>query len=93
MVAAFDCHLLRILPAVVYKFIIDHLFCYGFQVTEVVFRAPMGKEFKKMLALPTVKFQQALQMSVLRLQTVSSSWGVLDSALVIRLGNSAMRHR
>ena len=66
MVAAFDCHLFRILPAVVYKFIIDHLFCHGFQVTEVVFRAPTGKEFKKMLALPTVKFQQALQVSVLQ---------------------------
>ena len=69
MVAALDYRLLRTLPTVVYNFIIGLLWfrlCCGFQVTEVVFRAPTGKEFKKMLALPTVKFQQALQMSVLQ---------------------------
>ena len=69
MVAAFDYRLLRTLPALVHKFITDHLWFrlrYGFQKTQVVFHAPTGKDFERMLALPTVKFQQALQMSVLQ---------------------------
>jgi hypothetical protein len=69
MVAALDYRLLRKLPAVVHEFISGLLWFrlrYGFRETEVVFRAPTGKEFEKMLALPPVKFQQALQTSVLQ---------------------------
>ena len=41
----------------------------------VVFHAPTGKEFERMLALPTVKFQQALEMSVLQATNGHFVWG------------------
>jgi hypothetical protein len=68
IVATFDYYLLGTLWAQVREFITGHLWFrlrYGFRETEVVFRAPMGKKFKEMVALPTMKFQEAFQMSLL----------------------------
>ena len=68
MVAAFDYRLLGTLWPKIREFITGHLYFrlrYGFRETEIVFRAPAGKEFDEMLALPTMKFQQAFQMSLL----------------------------
>ena len=69
MVAAFDYLLLDTLWPKIRKFITGHLYFrlhYGFRKTEVVFRAPTGKEFEKMEALPEEKFQQALETSLLQ---------------------------
>ncbi|KIK02474.1 hypothetical protein K443DRAFT_6111 [Laccaria amethystina LaAM-08-1] len=55
MVAALDYRLLRKLPAVVHEFISGLLWFrlrYGFRETEVVFRAPTGKEFENAGASP-----------------------------------------
>ena len=67
MVAAFDYHLLGTLWVQVRNFVTGHLWFrirYGFRETEVVFRAPTGKEFDEMMALPPMKFQQVFQMSL-----------------------------
>jgi len=70
MVAAFDYRLLGFLWSRIRHFITSgHLWFrirYGFRETEVVFRVPTGKEFDEMLALPTVEFQKAFQMSLLQ---------------------------
>jgi hypothetical protein len=68
-VAAFDYFLLGALWPKIREFITGHLWFrlrYGFRKTEIVFRVPTGKEFEQMLALPTAKFQQAIQMSLLK---------------------------
>ena len=68
MVAAFDYRLVGTLWPKIREFITGHLYFrlrYGFRETEIVFRAPMGKEFDEMLALPMTKFQKAFQMSLL----------------------------
>lgn len=68
MVAAFDYRLLGTLWPKIREFVTGHLYfrirC-GFRKTEIVFRAPTGKEFDEMLTLPMIKFQKAFQMSLL----------------------------
>jgi len=68
IVASFDYYMLSILWPLFRTFVTSHLWLrlrYGFRQTEVVFRAPTGREYDNMIALPPAQFQQAWQASLL----------------------------
>ena len=68
MVASFDYYMLSVLWPLLCTFVTSHLWlrlCYGFRQTEVVFRAPTGREYDNMIALPPAQFQEVWQASLL----------------------------
>jgi len=68
IVASFDYYMLSILWPLLRTFVTTHLWLrlrHGFRQTEVVFRAPTGREYDNMIALPPAQFQEAWQASLL----------------------------
>ena len=105
IVASFDYYMLSIFWPLLRTFVTTHLWLrlrHGFRQTEVVFRAPTGREYDNMIALPPAQFQEVLQASMLHatrrsfllantgFNTYSPPWNLCytASADAYRLANS-----